>query len=496
MKIRDCLASVFVFVVIIPFLQSCRKNDLSNDPGSANITISSYVIEQQHNNNVINNIVFTIKDDTIFGTLSKYNHAVTPTFVSNASKVTVNNNEQVSAVTKVDFKTPVTYSFFDKTGKKHDFFVKISWLDSLPHVIINTEGGAPVVSKDDYINAAVTIDGRNLYENYSGTTRIKGRGNTSWFGYPKKPYRLKLNAEASLFGLAEEKDWVLLANYIDGTHLLNSIAFNIGHSLDMPYTNNAIPVELTLNGTYRGVYLFTEQVEVGDNRINVGDDGLLLELDKYYDEEYKFKSANYQLPVNIKNPELDDASQIAPIEDQFNILDSLVYATEFPNNNYLDYIDKETIVKYFITYMLTDNEEINHPKSTYMYKTATGKFMMGPIWDFDWAYGYERTQIHFSDYNIFFWTGDPRIGTNFFARFLSDPKITSLLKQEWTAFVQANASDLQGFVDEWAYRLEGARKRDYNLWQRGNANYTTDISALKTWLTNRINYLNTYINSL
>lgn len=497
MKMQNCPANIFSFFIVILSLQSCSKNDLLNNPvpGNSTITISSFKIAQNNNDNVLSDIVFTIKQDTIFGALSKYNHAVIPSFVSNASKVTVNNSVQVSGFTKVDFKNTVTYSCFDATGEKRDFFVNISWNDSLPHITINTEVGAPVDSKDDYVNATVTIDGRNLYNNYSGTTRIKGRGNTTWY-YPKKPYRLKLDEAASLFGLAEEKDWVLLANYLDGTHLLNNLAFNIGHMFGMPYTNNGIPVELTLNGIYMGMYLLTEQVEAGENRVNVGDDGLLLEFDTNYDEDYKFKSANYQLPVNIKNPELEDSSQIVPVEDQFNVLDSLVYAPGFPNNNYPDYIDQESLVKYLLTYMLTDNEEINHPKSTNMYKTVTGKFMMGPIWDFDWAYGYERTQIHFSYYDGFFWDNDPRIGTNFFSRFLSDSKITSLLKQEWPAFVQANAGNLQSFIDEWAYRLEGARKRDHDIWHRGNVNYATDISALKTWLINRINYLNTYMSSL
>jgi hypothetical protein len=146
--------------------------------------------------------------------------------------------------------------------------------------------------------------------------------------------------------------------------------------------------------------------------------------------------------------------------------------------------------------MVTDNEEINHPKSVYMHKTPTGKFMMGPVWDFDWAYGYERTQVHFSYYDGFFWDNNPEVGTDFFSRFLSDPKISNLLKQEWAKFVQDNASGLQDSVDEWAYRLEGAHTRDYNLWMRGHLNYATDMGALKTWLSNRINYLTAYIDSL
>ena len=58
-----------------------------------------------------------------------------------------------------------------------------------------------------------------------------------------------------------------------------------------------------INGKYLGLYLLTEQVELDKNRINVGDGGVLLELDSYYDEDWKFKSDKYQLPVNVKRPQ-------------------------------------------------------------------------------------------------------------------------------------------------------------------------------------------------
>ena len=80
---------------------------------------------------------------------------------------------------------------------------------------------APIDSKDNYINATITIEGNDWGEDYTGTTRIRGRGNSTW-GMPKKPYRLKLDESTSILGLLPEKDWVLLANYIDPTLMLNS----------------------------------------------------------------------------------------------------------------------------------------------------------------------------------------------------------------------------------------------------------------------------------
>ena len=90
---------------------------------------------------------------------------------------------------------------------------------------------------------------------------MKGRGNSTW-GYPKKPYRLKLNKKAEICGLGKAKNYVLLANHLDPTLMLNSVAFKIGRLLELPFTNHAIPVDVVLNGIYKGSYLLTEQIEV------------------------------------------------------------------------------------------------------------------------------------------------------------------------------------------------------------------------------------------
>lgn len=495
------LIGIWLMLVVFPisFFSACKKHDKPNPPPvfppkDTVLVLTSFSIESKNNPTLLTDIPFEIKGDSIFGRLSKYLHIAVPTFSSNAAKVLVNGIEQKSGINQIDLISNTTYTLQTAGGKQHDYFVKVSWNDSLPHITINTAGNAPIVSKDNYLNGTIDIDGKNIYANYNGTTKIRGRGNSTW-SFPKKPYRLKLDNAADIFGLGLEKDWVLLANYLDETQLLNNIAFHLGKKLNVPFTNSGIPVELTLNGTYKGVYVLTQQVETGTNRVNVGDEGLLLEFDSYYDEDPKFKSTNFQLPIMVKDPDVENSAALDAIKAQFQNLENLVSSSSFPNNAYMDEIDTASLVNYLLVYMITDNEEINHPKSIYMHKAPTGKFAMGPVWDFDWAFGLEGSPKHFYHYNRFFWTSSPaKPGTKFFSKFLTDPKIVAQLKQRWSYFLSNN--DLQGFVDEWSYRIEGARNRDYVLWKRGNANYQTDIAALKTWLTNRVNFLNGYINGL
>ena len=468
-----------------------------NEYEDPELVISAYSVEKSKNPELRTDVHFEIMGDTIYGRLDPDHPGLIPTFSSISQSVHINGAVQNEPVSAVNFNGEVVYSLASSKGFKKNYFIKISWNKkvAIPHLYITTEGNADITSKNNYLQADISIDGRNIYSDYTGTTRIKGRGNSTW-GLPKKPYRLKLDSKASLLGLSTEKDWVLLANYLDGTDMLNAIAMKLGKLLNMPYTNNIIPVELTLNGTYKGLYMFTEQVEAESSRVNTGDEGVLLELDKNFDEPWQFKSASFNLPVMVKYPDVTSNEELTTIKAQFEQMEALIAAPDFPGNNYLDLIDGGSVADYLIVYMLTDNEEINHPKSTYIYKTSTGKYTMGPIWDFDWAFGYEGSNTHFSSYSRpLFWSSSS-VGTLFFSRILSDPQIKEMVRQKWSDFKSGKLTELLAFADEYSTLIEGARYYDYQLWKRGGADFTNEVSNLKTWLNNRVSYLDTYIGSL
>jgi hypothetical protein len=486
-------------------LLSCFSDEFAEfeEAEDDSLVFESFVLEKKNNPHLSEDIVFEIKNKRIQGALKTYFFNSIPTFSTNAKRVEIENLEQISSNSQVDFRKPITYKLISESGGVKTYTVTISWDDQLAHLYIQTEGGRPIVSKEEYLYAKFTIDGQSKYEDriidLSQKARIKGRGNSSW-NWPKKPYKIKLDKKETLLSdkdalsrLLPEKDWVLLSDYQDGVHLLNSIAFLIGRMLEMPFTNTILPVELTLNGTYLGLYGLTEQVEVKKNRVNIGDTGILLELDQYFDEKWQFRSAIYNLPVMIKDPDLDSNAELELIESEWNTFESLVVHSDFPNNNYLDYIDIESIAKYFIVCMLTSNEEINHPKSTYIYKENGGKYAMGPIWDFDWAYGYEGTFQHFSNpNNDLFWTPE-KSGTTFFKRLiLSDPKIKSLIREYWTDFQTIHLDNLMRHIEDYTFIINGAKARNRVLWNR---DLVTDERVMKQWLENRVSYMNSIINN-
>lgn len=461
------------------------------------LVFESFILEKAKNSDLQQDVGFQFKGDSVLATTTTLdNKQLKSTFVTKAKEVLINNVKLISGQTNVDFSANNVVSLISSKGYRKDVNIKVKWVSATPHIYIVTDGNSPIVSKDNYLKATVNIDGKGIYADVNTTTSIKGRGNSTWL-YAKKPYRLKLDSKTSIFGLPKAKNWVLLANYLDGTLMLNAVALKAGQLLNIPYTNHFVPVDVTINNTYMGSYLFTEQVEVDENRVNIADGGTLLELDSYYDETYKFKSTNYQLPVNIKYPELTAQSEVTAHQMAFQTLENLVFATSFPNNNYLDYIDKDILVNFLIVANLTDNEELSHPKSTYLYKPKNGKYCMGPLWDFDWAYGYEGNGVHFSSATrpLFSSSVSTRPGYKFFMRLLSDPTIKALYKQKWQAFKTNQLPVLLTFVDNYAKQIKLSKDADYVLWKKGDVNFTNDVAKLKQYLTNRANYIDTYVAS-
>ena len=366
--------------------------------------------------------------------------------------------------------------------------------DFLSRLDIATAGNAPINSTDIYVPATISIDGLDTFDDYKGSAQIRGRGNSTW-NLPKKPYKFKLDEKAGLLDMASEKDWILLANYLDGTHLLNAVAMKAGQLMNLPFTNHIEPVEVYLNGQYQGLYMLTEQIEVKKNRVNIGDEGILLQLEQYFDEDWKFRSTAYRLPVMVMHPELTDAAELAPIMTQFEQMEALVARPDFPNT-ILDYLDAESVANYFLVNMLCDNRELNHPKSTFLYKTKTGKWTMGPIWDFDWAYAYEKTQRHFSTFDQSMLWSPPSDGTRFFSRLMTIPAVKTAMKQKWADFKAQKLPELLTYVDQYALLIEEARARDYQKWKRGNVDFKNDVVTLKTWLKNRAGYMDEFIGRL
>ena len=460
--------------------------------------LSAFRFLKKNNAFLTADVSSSIGEESIIPLVTFSQSELIPTFTTNAVKVLVGEVEQKSGMTKNDFSSPVVYQFIMRNGETFQYTVKAEFLlSAIPELTITTTDPsiAEIPSKDYYLEGTLAVNGRGGYEDYTGKTEVKGRGKSTW-GYPKKPYRLKLNKKAEICGLGKAKNYVLLANHLDPTLMLNSVAFKIGRLLELPFTNHAIPVDVVLNGIYKGSYLLTEQIEVKENRVDLDENNSVMwELDSYWDDEPKFKSTAFNLPVMVKDPDLT-TEQFEYWKKDFNAFTTQFAKEPLEGNSYVDMIDIESVAKFLITFNLVHNMEINHPKSVFLHKEGNGKYVMGPIWDFDWAYDYEGTSNHFGRYNTpLFSSSMNGVGTAFFQRFLQDSRVKAIYKRTWQDFKNNKLDALLQYVDDYAVMLKPSVERNSELWENTRS-FDTKVKELKTWLRNRADYIDSEVSKL
>ena len=379
----------------------------------------------------------------------------------------------------------------------------------IPIIWIDTENGAPIQDKINYVPMQFALtDQNNPSNNISLTAKdfseggIRGRGNSTWWSGPKKPYKIKFNKKQSLFGLEKAKSWILLANYFDLTLIKNSFAFELGHRLGVPYTSSYHYVELYLNGEYRGNYMLTEHKEVAPGRVDIDPiEGWFVEIDRSYDELPKFRTKSYSLPIMIKSPDFGTNSADSRydfVKNDLNELCDSMASVNFPENGYRDFIDMKSIINYFLVNSITFNGDFNLPGSLYFHKDKGGKISGGILWDFDTGFGFswEDLPVYIINDNTHIIPYPINIFLN---RFFKDPLFLVKWKENWNNNFSVISSMTQ-FIDDMSGEIRESALENYKKW-RYNGHYPTVnfdywIEEMKEYYNKRIDYLNEEYNKI
>lgn len=379
---------------------------------------------------------------------------------------------------------PAQYAYvLSPYGRTYE--VDVNWLTDraadVPRVEIDVEDGALINSKTDYRNAVIRIDGAGVFPSLAETpVQIKGRGNSSWSSTAKSknPYRLKFEEKQKPLGLKKGKNWVLLSNRQQGSMLSNAIGMHAAGIVGTEGANHIIPVELYMNGEYWGSYNFTEKVGLSNNSIELDDEtnACLLELDTYNDSPStnKFTTRLYSLPVNVKSPEFGVDETGITLADIKARMDTLAFRVQ-KGRDISDIVDIEALARFLMVNELILNYELMHPKSTFLYcenvLEDTCKLKFGPVWDLDWAYGYEGARNYYqSEATATFWTGKSMEASTFLARLRNKTgeALDRAMYKTWTRFMRLHFQELLDYVDEYyAY----ARP---SLENNNNTNFTTN----------------------
>jgi len=387
---------------------------------------------------------------------------------------------------------------------------------------ITTEDASGVQYKEEWVNCHISIDGKGEYSDYSGTGRIRGRGNSSWEWYDKKPYKFKLDAKSKLLGMEKAKNWNLLANYRDVTDMMNVFAFETARYLGMPNTNHTRFVEVFLDEEYIGVYQLTEKIEVAKNRVEIDEEGgIMISFDQDDGPSLSpnatdnFTSSVYSLPMCVKYPEDPDAETVKAIKDDFAVLEKAIKSHDYALVESL--LDIPSFIGILQLHEYLYNVEIDAPRSIYAYKDKGGKYVFGPVWDWDAGYDFDWGDMYtghtfFSNYKELIYGTDPVKGTGaayninkFWRDMFNSKDFVTAYKAAWSEksadLYQTPWQETNQYIT--ALTKEKAYDRDIAKWPLKSStnggwwgvNTTTtfvpseEIAKMSTWLQKRKTYL-------
>lgn len=380
---------------------------------------------------------------------------------------------------------------------------------------VYTKDAAAIKSKTDYVPCYVALNGDGAYADRFVAAEIRGRGNSTWEWYDKKPYRLKLDKKHKMLGLAKAKSWVLLANYRDVTDLMNAFVFELGNWMGLPFTNHTRYVELFVNGDYMGLYQLTEQIQQGSKRVDVSDErGILITLDAddgpslSPSAKDNFWSKVYNLPVAVKYPddELLTTACRDSIKEVFAQLEDAIKRQDYPTASSL--LDMESMVRYLMIQQLVYNVELSAPRSVYMHKDGDGPWVMGPLWDFDAGYDFDWGNMYtghtfFTDYRETLLGADP-VNHNatyrcsdFFTNLFGCKEFVKRYKDVWNQYADSLMDHTWTVMERYlASMRDGAIGRETRQWPISGKNFETEVAKMKQWLERRVAYTNELINGI
>jgi hypothetical protein len=285
--------------------------------------------------------------------------------------------------------------------------------------------------------------------------------------------------------------------------LRNTISFEMGYLSNLDWTPRSTFAEVYINNEYNGTYNITEKVEEGSNRVNIGDNGFLLEIDQLdrqdADDVYFYTN---KFLVAIKEPNLDrDDDQFNYIKGHINEFEAALLASDFtdPVNGYAKYIDVDSFVDWYLINEITKNVDSKDFSSIYFHLVPGEKIKMGPLWDFDLSFG----NVDYADsrYAQGFWVKD----NPWIARLFTDKLFVEKVKTRF-AYFKNNQKLILDKIDVYADKLNLAQQENDDKWQTLGKyvwpnplvfdTYNEEVTHLKTWYSQRMTWLEGALNNL
>lgn len=302
---------------------------------------------------------------------------------------------------------------------------------------------------------------------------IKARGNYTRTAFAKKPFKLKLGSKQRMLGMSKSKHYALLAHADDNKgYLRNFTGFALGQKIELPWTPTQQPIELVINGDYRGLYFLTESIRIEGDRIDIQEledncidpaiisGGYLVELDNY-DEDNQIQLTEQtavggytdKLRITFDTPEEYSDLQRRFVTDQFSAINELVGSA---SDELWSYLDLDDAVRYYIVEEVISHVEAYHG-STYLFRDRGEgqKWHFSPLWDCGNAFNGPTDGFiyHHAPY-----------GMTWIASIRQNSRFNGHLADTWLWFISNRLESVYDDIDAYVAAISAAAVADHKRW--------------------------------
>ena len=496
MKLKIFLLLSLVLINISAFKNLRQEEEPILKLSEIEYTVKDNVIEVS-TEAVITQISWTKKGDNKLNyILGLFEGANDPSFSDAVPIAMIKENGQLNEVNIIDVNVPKYYKYIRyippnkekadispiklsgqllseiNASEKKDFQVT-----NLPLVSIHVDNSVFPDNKEQEYNCKVVIINKGKIETNEQAT-IKIRGKSTSGVSDKKPYRIKFATKQQILGLeGSYKKWTLIANFYDKSLLRNAVAFKVSEIMGFDFTARYIPVDLILNGDYRGSYFLCDQMEVGKERLNIDEmektdisepnlsGGYFLEVDgggSFY--QYTNYKTTKGISWKLNYPKEDDIApeQLTYITEKFNKFESEVYSGK------VDSLDLDTYSKFFLVEEFGGDPDAVWSSCYFYKKRGDDKFYFGPIWDFDLGFDNDQRLTPTNEKPQFAFTYGASAGTmmDFTKTLVQQKTVMEAISKTWETVCSSGLNEkvLTDFIDQKKEEILESATLNYLKW--------------------------------
>lgn len=301
--------------------------------------------------------------------------------------------------------------------------------------------------------------------------------------------------------------------FADKSQVRNKFAYDLAARMGH-YEPRTRFCELMINGQLVGLYILTENIKRGKNRVDIskikdtdisGTDvtgGYIFKYDKT-DANMGWRTNNRE----IVYPDTLMDEQKYYLKRFFTVYDSVLNKTNYfqdPIKGFRKYASDSSLVDFVIFNEILKNAD-GYIYSTYLYKDRDdkdGRMKFGPVWDCDLAFG-----------NTLFQSGNNPEGwqftintTMFIHRYFQDTVFVKQFQKRWHKLRNQTYSNdsIFNFLDQLTEQVRLVRERNYRVWPVIDQDifyegyyvnsYENEISTMKDWITTRLEWMDNNVD--